>query len=309
MHNDIGHKSPCRSCKNMACRSRRRDCYGIHESSLAAYTGDAETGALANSASALIDNGRAGTINRVQEVVAFCLDRKFVKIGVAYCFGMKSLAMEFCEILESHGMIALPVSCTSGAVKESELDSRKNTEAVSCNPAGQAMVLDKMSPDFVVEMGLCLGHDVIFHQQLNLPFTVLVVKDRVLAHNSAAALSAHRDANTAFLEALDDHFAMKPPEWLHHHIQSEMPTTIVDLRPSAAFVAAHIPTSINIELKELVTNLHMLQRDNHIVCVCNGSVQSAYAIMFLYSRGFSHVYNLSGGFSRWQREGYGVETS
>lgn len=84
--------------------------------------------------------------------------------------------------MTAQGISILPARCTMGGVKENTIHPGKETEAISCNPAGQAQFLNNKA-DFVIEIGLCLGHDVIFHQQLNVPFTVLLVKDRVYNHS------------------------------------------------------------------------------------------------------------------------------
>ena len=42
--------------------------------------------------------------------------------------------------------------------------------------------------DFNVVMGLCVGHDTMLLQFSQVPTTVMIVKDRVLQHNPAAAL-------------------------------------------------------------------------------------------------------------------------
>lgn len=56
-------------------------------------------------------------------------------------------------------------------------------DAVACNPIGQAQTLNDGQCQFVIEMGLCLGHDVLFHQHIKKPYTVLAVKDRVYRHD------------------------------------------------------------------------------------------------------------------------------
>ncbi|MBN2527139.1 MAG: DUF1847 domain-containing protein [Deltaproteobacteria bacterium] len=302
--------SPCRSCKKMVCRTHGRDCYNVRDDSKDVYLGSKEILANAKAASALVDNGRAGQLNRIEEIIEFCRERLFQTVGVAYCFGIKNLAMEFCQILENAGFNTVPVSCTSGAVMEREIDSQKQGDVVSCNPAGQALVLNQKKPDFVVEMGLCLGHDVIFHETLMLPFTVLMVKDRTVRHHPASLFFGYEDLNTAFLKGLDDSFAMKSPQWLFERL-TEVPKllTIIDFRSAEAFQKAHIQGSMNMLLKELPNRLSELDRHKATICVCNGSVQSAYGIMFLFSRGFGDVHNLSGGFSRWQRDGFPSEAS
>jgi len=101
---------------------------------------------------------------------------------------------------------------------------------------------------------------------------------------------------------------MKTPEWLKEMKASSAPLSILDLRGSEAFDKSHIDGSINIPLNELPKKFKSILPDRSvtIVALCNGSVQSAYAIMFLYSRGYKEVYNLSGGFSRWEKDGYPV---
>ncbi len=169
----------------MRCRIKSADCYGIKEQSQEVYREDG-TFETALAASELIDNGRAGTLSRVEEVIEYCKIREYKRIGIAYCFGLAGIAKAFASLLEKNGMSALPVACTAGGVKEKEIDERKSVETVSCNPAGQALALNRLKPDLVVEIGLCLGHDIIFHQNLKIPHTVLVVKDRVYGHAPAS---------------------------------------------------------------------------------------------------------------------------
>lgn len=179
------NKTPCETCKVMRCRQKSADCYGVKEQSAERYrTG--ETRETAFAASRLIDDGRAGTLSRVQEVVEYCKDREYKRIGIAYCFGLEKYARAFSALLKENALDALPVACTAGGVKEREIDERKLVETVSCNPVGQALVLNRLQPDLVVEIGLCLGHDIIFHQHLEVPHTVLIVKDRVFAHSPAS---------------------------------------------------------------------------------------------------------------------------
>ena len=42
--------------------------------------------------------------------------------------------------------------------------------------------------DLNIAIGLCVGHDALFSRYSEAPVTTLVVKDRVLGHNPAAAL-------------------------------------------------------------------------------------------------------------------------
>lgn len=182
---NVINRTPCDACKEMRCRNKSDDCYGVKDHSREVYS-EKETFNTALAASELIDNGRAGTLSRVEEVLEYCKIRQFKRIGIAYCFGLTKIAKAFAALLEKDGFNALPVACTAGGVKEKEIDRRKTVETVSCNPAGQALVMNRLKPDLVVEIGLCLGHDIIFHQNLEVPHTVLIVKDRVYGHAPAS---------------------------------------------------------------------------------------------------------------------------
>jgi len=176
----------CLDCTNKSCKSKGADCFGLHEKSLKIYGEDGVLDTV-KSSSTLVDNGRAGELSRFQEVIEFCKLQGYKNIGLAYCFGMEALAEEARRKMTAEGLNILPARCTMGGVKESEINSNKKNEVISCNPAGQAVFLNERA-DFVIEMGLCLGHDVLFHRGLTVPFTVLIVKDRVYNHNPLEAI-------------------------------------------------------------------------------------------------------------------------
>jgi uncharacterized metal-binding protein len=186
-------KLNCLDCKTKNCRKTGADCYGLREKSLDIYD-DQETLDMVRSSGRLVDNGRAGSLSRFQEVIEFCTLQGYKKIGLAYCFGLESLAMEIREKMSASGLSLVPARCSMGAVKECEIDPDKTSEVYSCNPAGQAVFLND-NADFVIEVGLCLGHDVIFHQQLKVPFTVLLVKDRTNEHNPLKGIREYQVTN------------------------------------------------------------------------------------------------------------------
>jgi len=171
----------CLSCSSKACRTKGSDCYSVKPQSIDIFIQE-EVASIVRSSSKLIDNGLAGSLSRMQEVVEFIKSRSYQNVGLAYCFGLEKKALAVADILRSEGITVIPARCSMGGIREREIDSRKETEAVSCNPAGQALFLNERA-DFVIEFGLCMGHDLIFHETLKKPFTVLLVKDRV--HNHA----------------------------------------------------------------------------------------------------------------------------
>lgn len=170
----------CLDCSDKSCRKSGADCFGLKEQSLDVYSQESNQ-TIVKSSSTLVDDGRAGELSRFQEVVEFCQLQGYENIGLAYCFGLETLAQDIRSKMNVAGLNLIPARCSMGGVKESDINPEKTNEVYSCNPAGQAEFLNRHA-DFVIEVGLCLGHDVIFHQQLKVPFTVLLVKDRVYAH-------------------------------------------------------------------------------------------------------------------------------
>jgi len=114
-----------------------------------------------------------------------------------------------------------------------------------------------------------------------------------------------------FICTMPDDFLMRSDSWLVERIHGENPPVILDVRDRVSFEKAHVAGSINIPLRELPGRHGELEKggERKIICYCNGSVMSAYALIFLASQGFQGLYNLSGGFSRWQREERDVEGS
>lgn len=176
----------CLNCTNKDCKLNAKDCNGGHDEVVAAYK-DSGAVPLYENADKLVAGGRAGSLSRVDEVIEFAKLQGYDNIGIAYCFSMEKQAVRLMEKLKEADLKVLSFRCTVNGVKETEI-SDTLTGGVNCNPIGQARAVNKSRADLVIEMGLCLGHDILFHQHLTKPFTVLAVKDRVHAHNPLAAL-------------------------------------------------------------------------------------------------------------------------
>jgi len=131
---------------------------------------------------------------RLEETIDFANKCHFKTLGIAFCIGLASEAKTLCSILKNHGFDVYSVACSNGSIPKEFLgikDSEKvgpGTYEPMCNPIGQATFLNKACTDFNIVLGLCVGHDSLFMKHSDAPVTVLVVKDRVLAHNPVAAL-------------------------------------------------------------------------------------------------------------------------
>ena len=138
-------------------------------------------------------------IPRIEETIQFARKNGFHKLGLAFCSGLASEARMFTEILERRAFEVASVCCKVGAVPKERIGI-KPEEKISgpgfyesmCNPVSQAEILNAERVDFVILLGLCVGHDSLFIRYCQKPMTVLAVKDRVTGHNPLAALYLSR---------------------------------------------------------------------------------------------------------------------
>ena len=104
--------------------------------------------------------------------------------------------MEINKIFENAGFSMASIACKTGG-RQKEALGLKDEEKVHpgefeamCNPAAQAMLLNKEHTELNMILGLCVGHDTLFIKNSEAPITVLAVKDRVTGHNPLAAVYA-----------------------------------------------------------------------------------------------------------------------
>ena len=123
---------------------------------------------------------------RVEEIVEFAKILKLKKIGIASCYALLKETRLLSNILEAHGFEVISVSCLAGEVTPEDVDIVR--DGVFCNPVLQAEILNREGAELNIMVGLCLGHDILFIRHSKADVTPLVVKDRALGHNPAAAL-------------------------------------------------------------------------------------------------------------------------
>ncbi|MBN1115831.1 MAG: DUF1847 domain-containing protein [Bacteroidales bacterium] len=174
----------CIKCKAKTCRTAVACKAGKFDENqvLTEYT-RTENQEIVQAAAKLVDNGRAGTLSRLQEIVEFANEMNYGKIGLAYCYGMENEAMLITNILRNKNLKVVPVSCTAGGLSQKEVNAKSQIENVSCNPISQALQLNHEKVDLTLSMGLCLGHDILFNRYIQSDVTTLVVKDRVHNHS------------------------------------------------------------------------------------------------------------------------------
>ena len=143
-------------------------------------------------AAAEVEGGFYVKYTRVEEIIEFAHRIGAKKIGIATCVGLLEESRIFAQILRINGFEVYGISCKVASQNKTSIGIPEaytcQTGQVMCNPIMQAKLLNKQNVDLNVVVGLCVGHDSLFYKYANGLTTTLVTKDRVLAHNPAAAL-------------------------------------------------------------------------------------------------------------------------
>jgi len=127
---------------------------------------------------------------RLGETILFAKKLGYKKIGLAFCIGLSEEAGIIEEILSRHFDV-VSVCCKVSGINKQDFGLQQidpDDREVMCNPAGQAQLLNEADTHLNIICGLCVGHDAIFNKTSKAPVTTLIAKDRVLAHNPAAAV-------------------------------------------------------------------------------------------------------------------------
>jgi len=139
-----------------------------------------------------VENER--TLCRLSELIYFCLEMQYRRVGLAYCVQLEEPAEILVRVLRRFFTV-YPVCCKIGGAKildpvtpQSASPDRFFREQVACNPGGQASVLNRLTTDINVMVGLCMGADCVFSRESDAPVTTLFVKDKSLANNPIGAV-------------------------------------------------------------------------------------------------------------------------
>jgi uncharacterized metal-binding protein len=129
---------------------------------------------------------------RIEEVMIFAERMGYKHLGIGFCIGLSEEARVLHLALEGRGFKVSSVCCKVCGLdkKDFGLERLHDEEGIeaTCNPIGQAEVLNKDGTELNLLMGLCVGHDILFTQACKAPVTTIVVKDRVMAHNPVGVI-------------------------------------------------------------------------------------------------------------------------
>ncbi|MCL5780942.1 MAG: DUF1847 domain-containing protein [Firmicutes bacterium] len=124
-------------------------------------------------------------------MIMFAKRQGYQGIGLAFCVGLAEETAILEQILSQHFEVysACSACCKIGGPKKEEFNVPKAKEdkvEVICNLVLQAKVLNHKETDLNLEVGLCVGYDMLFKKYSAAPVTTFCVKDRVLGHNPLA---------------------------------------------------------------------------------------------------------------------------
>ena len=131
---------------------------------------------------------------RVEETIELAHRLGATRLGIVFCSGFVDEARILNRVLTANSFEVSSSCCKTGAVPKEELgilDSQKvcpGSPEMTCNPLTQAELLDREGVELVLLLGQCVGHDSATMAHLKAPAICLVAKDRVLAHNTVAAV-------------------------------------------------------------------------------------------------------------------------
>jgi uncharacterized metal-binding protein len=132
--------------------------------------------------------------SRVAEAMQLAHGLGVGHIGISFCVGFREEAKILSKILKTNGFRVSSVCCKTGSVPKEEAGIRGEEKVrpgrpeMICNPSAQAELLNRDGVELAFVLGQCVGHDAATFQKLEAPSACLVAKDRVLAHNTVAAL-------------------------------------------------------------------------------------------------------------------------
>ena len=122
---------------------------------------------------------------RIAEALDFVKEMGFHKIGFAACLAFEHEMKTIREIFVKEELDPIIVGCqignsTPGDRGVAELLKYSNS---TCNPIGQAEILNEESTQLNFIVGLCMGHDILFSEYSRASVSTLVVKDRMTGNN------------------------------------------------------------------------------------------------------------------------------
>jgi len=128
---------------------------------------------------------------RIEEALDFAREMKFSRVGFAACVAFGRELEVIRRLFEKAGIEVFSAGCQIGRSTATDrglphLEAYPDNS--TCNPIAQAEILNNAETQLNFIIGLCMGHDILFTRYSKAPVSTLIVKDRLLGNNPAAAV-------------------------------------------------------------------------------------------------------------------------
>ncbi|GAW92817.1 DUF1847 domain-containing protein [Calderihabitans maritimus] len=174
----------CAACQERRCYNHGKVCVDYADKVMPHYE-DPEQRKILSTAGRL-ESEYYMKLTRLEELMRFAREMGYSRLGMAFCVGLGDEAAILNKALEKEGFQVSSVCCKVCGIDKRKFNIPNIIEdryEATCNPVGQAMILNDSKTELNIIVGLCIGHDILFTKYSKAPVTTLVVKDRVLAHN------------------------------------------------------------------------------------------------------------------------------
>ncbi len=122
----------------------------------------------------------------LQELIDYMRLNGYHKIGIANCAAMQKYADRLAEILRGQGFAVMAVNCKESGLKGCSIC--EDIKGPCCDPLYQAAVLNEAETEFNINVGLCLGHGLLFQKYSHAEVTTFLVKDFATKHKPIESL-------------------------------------------------------------------------------------------------------------------------
>jgi uncharacterized metal-binding protein len=138
---------------------------------------------------------------RIEEALDFTRVMKFSRVGFATCVAFGRELTVIRKLFEQAGIAVFTAGCQIGRTSATDRGLphlEEYPDNSPCNPVAQAEILNKEKTQLNFIVGLCMGHDILFTRYSEAPVSTLIVKDRLLANNPAAAIYGYHARRSLF---------------------------------------------------------------------------------------------------------------
>ena len=127
--------------------------------------------------------------SHVREIVEFCRQMGFTRIGIATCISFHDESRVLSKLLKAEGFEVYSAICKTGEVTKGEVGlPTDDPECPVCNPLRQAQLLNAAKTQLNIILGLCIGHDALFTKLSDGLVTTYFSKCYAHDHNARADL-------------------------------------------------------------------------------------------------------------------------